>query len=163
MTYVGVVRAALLTGLAFVAMEPITALTHRFVMHGLGMRLHRSHHRRSSGRLEANDVFPVLFAALVGIGLWLGFNAPQFADLVPFGLGVTLYGGAYALVHDVYIHRRLRPFRDRRSAVLERLAAAHALHHRYGGAPYGMLLPIVPADVRQRASGSSPSQVPWLA
>jgi beta-carotene 3-hydroxylase len=156
------VRAALLAALAFVAMEPITAATHRWVMHGVGMRLHRSHHRRAHRRVEANDAFPVMFAAAVGLGLWLGFNTPRLADLVPLGVGVTLYGAAYALVHDVYIHRRVRPFGDRRNTVLDHLAAAHALHHRYGGAPYGMLLPIVPAHVRRRANGSPPSQVPSL-
>ena len=136
---------------AFAAMEPVTAGTHRFVMHGLGMRLHRSHHRHGPGRLEANDAFPVMFAALVCLGLWVGFNAPRWSELVPIGVGVTAYGAAYALVHDVYIHRRLRLFGVRRVAVLDRLADAHALHHRFGGAPFGMLVPIVPARVRQRA------------
>ena len=156
-------HAALLVGLAFVAMEPITAATHRWVMHGVGMRLHRSHHGRAHRRLEANDAFPVMFAAVVGLGLWIGFNTPRLGDLVPLGVGVTLYGAAYALVHDVYIHHRVRLLGDRRSAVLDRLAAAHALHHSYGGAPYGMLLPVVPAHVRRRASGSPPSQVPSLS
>ena len=161
--YGGRVRTAVLVGGAFVAMEPVTALTHRYGMHGIGMGLHRSHHRRAHRRLEANDAFPVLFAAIVCLGLWLGFNTPALADLVPLGGGVTLYGAVYALVHDAYIHRRLQLFGDRRLALLDRLADAHALHHRFGGAPYGMLVPIVPRRVRQRASGSRPSQVPSLA
>src|SRR5262245_60270435 len=138
-------------------MEPVTAATHRFVMHGVGMGLHRSHHRRRRGRWEANDAFPVMFAAVVCTGLWLGFHEPSWAALVPVGAGVTLYGAAYAAVHDVYIHGRLGGRR------LERLAAAHALHHRYGDAPYGMLAPLVPARVRAQANGSRPSQVPELA
>ncbi len=142
------VRSVLMVGLAFVVMEPVTALTHRFVMHGIGLRLHRSHHRRTHRRVEANDAFPVMFAAVVCIGLWLGFNAPSLSDLVPIGIGVTLYGAAYAIVHDVYIHGRLRVFGDRHIAVLDRLADAHATHHRSNGAPYGMLLPIVPRSAR---------------
>ena len=137
---------------AFAAMEPITAATHRFVMHGVGMRLHRSHHRRNEGRWEANDAFPVMFAAVVCIGLWVGFHAPTWSDLVPIGVGVTLYGAAYALVHDVYIHRRVGLIGERHVAGLDRLAAAHALHHRFGGPPFGMLVPIVPAHLRDRAS-----------
>ena len=35
---------------------------------------------------------------------------------------------------------------------MDRLADAHALHHRFGGAPYGMLVPIVPRHVRAMAS-----------
>ena len=93
-----------------------------------------------------------MFAAVVCLGLWIGFHAPRLADLVPIGVGITAYGAAYALVHDIYIHRRLRWFGDRRPAMLERLATAHDLHHRFGGAPYGMLAPIVPAAVRARAS-----------
>ena len=145
-------RAVVLAIVAFAAMEPVTAATHRFVMHGVGIALHRSHHRRTHRGFEANDAYPVLFAAAVCVGLWLGFHTPALADLVPIGAGVTAYGAAYALVHDVCIHRRLRWFGDRRTAGLERLAAAHALHHRFGGAPYGMLVPIVPAAVRARAS-----------
>jgi beta-carotene 3-hydroxylase len=147
-------RAGVLAVVAFVAMEPITAVTHRFVMHGLGWALHRSHHRNDHRGWERNDAYPVMFAAVVCVGLWIGFHTPRLDELVPIGAGVTLYGAAYALVHDVYIHRRLRWFGDRRVAVLDRLAGDHALHHRFGGAPFGMLAPIVPRAVRARASGT---------
>jgi beta-carotene 3-hydroxylase len=132
---------------AFVLMEPLTAVTHRWVMHGFGIRLHRSHHRRvrpgeSSRRWEANDAYPVMFASIVMVGFAIGFNVAGFAALVPAGIGVTAYGLTYALVHDVYIHRRLPLFGDRRVPVLERLAAAHRVHHERGAAPYGMLVPV---------------------
>jgi beta-carotene 3-hydroxylase len=138
---------------AFVAMEPITAATHRWVMHGIGEWFHRSHHR--PGRRpawERNDWFPVFFGSFVLIGLWLGFNRDGFAGLVPLGVGVTLYGLTYALVHDGYIHRRLGLFGAWRWAPLERLAEAHRIHHLYNEAPYGMLLPVVPHDLRERAA-----------
>jgi beta-carotene 3-hydroxylase len=143
---------------AFAVMEPVTAATHRWVMHGIGVRLHRSHHRRrwsDGSRLEANDAFPVMFAAVVCIGLWVGFNQPGWAGLVPVGVGVTLYGLAYALVHDVYIHGRIGAFGARRFQVLEGLADAHRIHHLYNGAPYGMLVPIVPRELRDRAAGTT--------
>jgi beta-carotene 3-hydroxylase len=138
---------------AFVLMEPITAATHRFVMHGVGVWFHRSHHR--AGRKpswERNDWFPVAFASIVLFGLWLGFNRDGFAALIPVAIGVTLYGATYALVHDGYIHRRLDPFGDRGNVVLDHLAESHRIHHLYNGAPYGMLVPIVPADLRARAA-----------
>jgi beta-carotene 3-hydroxylase len=144
----GAVQPVVLAGVAFAVMEPVTAATHRFVMHGVGMRLHRSHHGPGHDQLEANDAFPVMFAAVVCVGLWIGFHEPSWSRLVPIAVGVTAYGAAYAVVHDVYIHRRLAWFGDRRIPVLARLAAAHDLHHRHGGAPYGMLLPVVPAHVR---------------
>lgn len=145
-------RSMVVVVLAFAAMEPLTAATHRFVMHGVGIGLHRSHHRRRAGRFEANDAYPVIFAAVVGLAMWVGFNDAAWAMLVPAGVGVTAYGAAYALVHDVYIHRRVRWFGDRHVGLLDRLADAHDLHHRFNGAPYGMLVPIVPASIRARSS-----------
>lgn len=145
------VTFALSAILAFALMEPVTAATHRWIMHGLAERLHRSHHRPASTGWEANDWFPVMFAMIVLVGLWAGFNLPGVAGLVPVGIGVTLYGAAYALVHDVYIHRRLRWFGGVRIGLLDRLAAAHRIHHLYNGAPYGMLVPVVPTALRERA------------
>lgn len=143
---------------AFVVMEPATYLAHRYVMHGLGRRLHRSHHRRWPSRrdgdpfFEANDAFPAMFAGVVMVAMALGLNVDGLTVLLPISVGVTLYGLAYAVVHDGYIHGRI-PVRGR-NAVLDRLADAHALHHRFGGEPYGMLVPIVPASVRARAESA---------
>lgn len=128
---------------AFVLMEPITALTHRFVMHGVGRSLHRSHHQPTGSRFERNDLFPVMFASLVLLGMWAGFNVDGLAVLVPAGVGVTLYGATYALVHDGWIHHRFGRVGNHRNGMLDRLAAAHRVHHVGNGAPYGMLVPIV--------------------
>jgi beta-carotene 3-hydroxylase len=149
-------RAFLLATAGFAAMEPITAATHRWVMHGVLRVLHRSHHRPAARRFEANDAFPVMFASIVCIGLWLGFNVDGLAGLVPLGAGITAYGAAYSLVHDVYIHGRVRLLGTRRFAVLDRLAEAHRVHHLYGRAPYGMLCPVVPAGLRRRAARTTP-------
>ncbi len=144
----------LIAVVAFVLMEPITAATHRWVMHGFGEFLHRSHHRQLRQRFEANDWYPVMFAGIVNVGFFAGFNWDGFGALVPVGIGVTAYGAAYALVHDVYIHGRLGWFTGRRVATFDRLAEAHRIHHLYNAAPYGMLLPVVPAELRERATRS---------
>jgi beta-carotene 3-hydroxylase len=144
----------LIVVVGFVAMEPLTAATHRWVMHGIGEWFHRSHHRPGrKPRWERNDWFPVAFAAIVMFGLWLGFNT-SLTGLIPLAIGVTLYGIAYALVHDGYIHRRIDPFGDRPIPALERLADAHRIHHLYNAAPYGMLVPVVPAELRARAANT---------
>jgi len=130
---------------AFVGMEGFTYLAHRFVMHGIGWALHRSHHVSAGERFEANDVFPCIGAAVAMVGFAIGFNVPV-PSLVAVGLGVTAYGFAYMFVHDVYIHGRVTHLRE--MAPLERLRRAHALHHLYGGEPYGMLLPILPRRLR---------------
>ena len=138
---------------AFVLMEPFTAATHRWVMHGIGEFLHRSHHLpRRARRFETNDWYPVLFAAVVNVGFFAGFNWDGFGALIPVGIGITAYGAAYALVHDVYIHGRIGWFPERRIAAFDRLAEAHRIHHLYSAAPFGMLAPVVPAELRARAA-----------
>ncbi len=140
---------------AFAVMEPVTAAIHRWVMHGVGERLHRSHHRRpGSTSWEANDWYPVLFASIVMVAMWAGFNRDGLGALVPVTIGVTAYGAAYALVHDGYIHRRAPWFPARRVGMLDRLVDAHRIHHLYGQAPYGMLLPVVPGELRERAAAA---------
>jgi beta-carotene 3-hydroxylase len=142
---------------AFVLMEPATYAAHRWVMHGVGWALHRSHHRRRRptitarwrDQLEANDAFPVMFAAVTILAMAAGTHVSDLFVLVPAAVGVTAYGAAYGFVHDVYIHGRFArlpvfgPF--------ERLRRAHAIHHLYGGEPYGMLCPFVPAELRERS------------
>lgn len=138
----------------FVAMEAVTYATHRWVMHGIGWVLHRSHHRRLKARFEANDAFPVMFS---GVAMAVFALAGRWEPLWPVFGGITAYGVAYLAVHDLYIHRRLGT--PPSVPVLDRLAAAHALHHRFGGEPYGMLLPVVPSSVRQR-SAERPAPAP---
>ncbi len=143
---------------SFVIMEPVTYLTHRFVMHGLGMFLHRSHHRRWPARrphdpfFEANDAFPVVFASITVSAMAVAFNVDGLTVLLPVGVGVTAYGGAYAFVHDGFIHQRLRV--GVRNRWLDHLAWAHGLHHRFGAEPYGMLVPVVPASLRAKAAAA---------
>ena len=143
---------------AFVAMEAVSYLAHRFVMHGPGMGLHRSHHRRSASRFEANDVFPVVFAGVTILAMTAGTTLPSLSALFTVGVGVTLYGLAYAFVHDVYIHGRLGSWVPRLGA-LEWLKSSHEIHHLFGGEPYGMLFPIVPQGLRERAATLSLRQV----
>jgi beta-carotene 3-hydroxylase len=140
--------------LAFVVMEPLTYAAHRWVMHGVGWALHRSHHRRQvvnrwRDQIEANDWFPVAFAAVTIVGMAVGTSVRAAHLVVPVAIGVTAYGAAYAFVHDVYIHGRFA--RLPVVAPLERLRDAHAIHHLYGGEPYGMLCPVVPKSLRDRA------------
>jgi beta-carotene 3-hydroxylase len=142
----------LIGAVAFVLMEPLTYALHRWVMHGSGARLHRSHHRPPQGRWELNDLYPLLISTVVLGLLALGFNLPGFGALVPLGVGATLYGAVYAFVHDVYIHGRVPSLRGRQVGVLDRLAEAHRVHHLYNGEPYGMLLPVVPRRLRARAA-----------
>ena len=138
--------AAVVAVAAFVAMEPAVAWVHRRVMHGPGWSWHRSHHRGRAGGLEANDLYPVVFAAGTVAAIALGTAVDDLVALRWAGAGVTAYGLSYLLVHDLYIHERLGPLPGGRSRYVRWVAAAHAVHHHAGGrAPYGFLLPVARA------------------
>jgi beta-carotene 3-hydroxylase len=134
---------------AFVAMEGVSYAAHRWIMHGVAIGWHRSHHLPPRSRLERNDLFPVCFSA-VGVLLFalgsLGLAAAWWV-----AVGVTAYGAAYLFVHEVYIHHRL-PVRVPRLRYLEWLRDAHRAHHQTSGEPYGMLLPLVRASVARRST-----------
>ena len=136
---------------SLVAMEGVSYLTHRFVMHGFGIGLHASHHDTGTGGFELNDLYPLLFSTLAVGAFSAGTLWPSLRALVLVGIGQTLYGLAYLFVHEVYIHRRLALV-GRRYRLLEWLKDSHRVHHLYGGEPYGMLLPVVPAALRARAA-----------
>jgi beta-carotene 3-hydroxylase len=143
MTAVAIVLAAL------VAMEGVSYLTHRFVMHGFGIGLHQSHHDTRDGGFELNDLYPLMFSS-VAIAAFAVGTFGSVRSLVLAGTGITLYGVSYLFVHEVYIHRRLQLVKGRYRP-LEWLKSSHRVHHLYGGEPYGMLLPLVPKDLRRRA------------
>ena len=142
-------------------MEPITYALHRWVMHGIGLSLHRSHHqnaaRTTPARLELNDLYPVLFASFVVMLFAVGFNVASANVLVPISVGATLYGFLYAVIHDVIIHRRAGITLGRNSDLLQRLGDAHRTHHRTNGEPYGMLAPYA---LKFLSRGFRPSQRP---
>ena len=170
-------RALGLVVVSFVAMEPVTYAVHRWIMHGPGHPVHHSHHRPPPGRLETNDLYPVAFAAVVGVALAVGFNVDGWGWLVPVGAGVTLYGAAYGAVHDGHIHGRLRFLARLRWRYLDRLADGaphppplrrgalrHAPAHRAGGAQGAGgdvgAGPAAPPGVTSLRAGSSTSGHP---
>jgi beta-carotene 3-hydroxylase len=156
--------AVVLVVLAAGAMEPVAALSHRALMHGRWRRWHASHHASSHGArlaaapgFEANDRIPLVFAAATVVGMAAGAAVDGLRPLLWIGAGVTAYGAAYLVVHDVCIHGRLgRPLV--RGPYLSWVREAHGTHHRTGGAPFGFLAPVAP---RARPAGTSaPSCAP---
>ena len=96
-----------------------------------------------------------MFASIVMLGLWAGFNLDGLEILVPVGVGVTLYGAAYALVHDGWIHRRVGWFDGSRtsaarSTVWRPLTGSTTSTN---GAPFGMLMPGRSAPGSRSAGG----------
>jgi beta-carotene 3-hydroxylase len=120
--------ASVLVGV-FVVMEGVAFLMHKHVMHGPLWVLHRSHHHpRASAWFEANDLFGIFFALPSMLLIHLGVRGQPL--LLAAGLGMTAYGAAYFVFHDVIVHRRVRTRFVPRSAYLRRIVRAHLLHHK---------------------------------
>lgn len=135
---------ALITVLAFISMEGIAWLTHKYVMHGLLWKLHKDHHTKESNSFfEKNDYFFLIFAIPGIICLALGAYLPQIHLLFYAGLGITLYGFAYFTVHDIFIHQRFKIFRNTSNIYLKAIRRAHKMHHKHlgkeDGECFGML------------------------
>lgn len=122
---------------SFMLMEGVAWLAHRYLMHGLLWKLHRDHHKKeSAGFLEKNDYFFLIFA-LPGIAcLAAGIYTP-WTFLLFVGIGITLYGAAYFLVHDVFIHQRLPFLKRSDNAYFRAIRRAHKMHHKHLGKEHG--------------------------
>ncbi len=117
--------------ITFILMEGLTWMTHKYVMHGFLWVLHRDHHDHDhESVLQHNDYFFIIFAVPAIILMYLG-STHQFNHLFFIGLGITLYGCAYFLVHDVFIHQRIKLFRNTRNPYLLAIRRAHKQHHKH--------------------------------
>lgn len=128
---------------SFVAMEAVAWCTHKYIMHGLLWQLHKDHHKKkSSSFFEHNDFFFLIFAIPGISGLFFGMLY-NYNFLFWIGLGITLYGVTYFLVHDIFIHQRFKIFRHTDNAYLKAIRRAHKVHHKHlnkeHGECFGML------------------------
>lgn len=128
---------ALITIAAFMAMECVAWFTHKYVMHGFLWILHKDHHKKESkGFFEDNDFFFLIFA-LPGIaGLFFGMQQ-GYSYLFFIGLGITVYGFAYFMVHDIFIHQRFKIFRNTDNRYFKAIRRAHKMHHKHVGKEHG--------------------------
>lgn len=126
----------------FFVMEGITWLTHRYVMHGFLWFLHKDHHQKGTGFFEKNDAFFLIFAIPSWLLIMLGVIYKSELSIA-IGSGVTLYGVAYFMVHEVIIHQRLKFFSRTNNTYVRTIRWAHKMHHKhldkYEGESFGML------------------------
>jgi beta-carotene 3-hydroxylase len=134
------------------AMEVVAAVVHRHVMHGWGWGWHRSHHEPGVRKVERNDLYGLLFAAISL--LFFSVLADAWPALWWVGLGMLVYGLLYAALHDGLVHRRLPAPPTPRRGYLKRLVQAHRLHHsvrsRDGAVSFGFLYAPPAARLRRR-------------
>ncbi len=122
----------------FVAMEGITWLTHKYVMHGFLWSLHDDHHNKNQESwFEKNDSFFIIFAGMSMMFFASGTFAEGFFFMTFIGLGITFYGFAYFLVHDIFIHQRFKLFTRTDNFYLRAIRKAHKMHHKHLGKEEG--------------------------
>lgn len=131
--------SALVFVICLVAMEFWAAFVHKKVYHGVLWSIHRSHHSaRRDGRFERNDLFVVFNAAAAMVLVVAGLRTNTDA-VTAAGLGMTMYGLLYMLVHDGYIHKRLPVGFLHRFAIMRRIRDDHLYHHTGDpGAHFGL-------------------------
>lgn len=133
----------ILIGLAaFGFMEFVAWSNHKYLMHGALWMWHKDHHKRDSKKakmplnteanhFEKNDRFLIMYATPAIILLIVGFSM-NIPSLIALGIGITVYGITYFLIHDVIIHERLPlPFLHKMdNRYIRAIRRAHLAHHR---------------------------------
>lgn len=129
--FMNVLIYTLITLAAIVAMEFMAWFTHKYVMHGPLWHWHEDHHKphhEKDGFFEKNDLFFLVFAIPSAICYILGLSTAHFW-LLFVGIGISIYGIIYFLIHDVYIHQRFKWFRQLDSKYSRAILRAHGAHH----------------------------------
>ncbi len=132
--------------IVFISMEGISWFMHKYIMHGFLWYLHASHHESRPATKhkswQHNDWFGIFFS-LLSVGLF--YFGIKNSWLFAVGIGITLYGMCYLLVHDVWIHGRFHNSRTfiPKNAYARRILRAHRLHHgrrtKEAGLAFGFL------------------------
>ena len=138
--YTGITLAAV------IGMEFMAWFTHKYVMHGVLWSWHEDHHQphhHKDGFFEKNDLFFLVFAIPSALSYIVGLSTPHFW-LLFVGIGISIYGMIYFLIHDVYIHQRFKWFRQLESKYSKAILRAHGAHHakrtKEEGESFGLLV-----------------------
>ncbi|MCA0933802.1 sterol desaturase family protein [Lutimonas saemankumensis] len=127
-----------------VLMEGVAWAMHKYIMHGIFWNLHEDHHVRDNhdSFFERNDSFFVFFAiiSITAFALWSIFD---WQISLGIGIGVFIYGVVYFIIHDLFIHQRIKIWRKTKNPYLLGIRRAHKIHHKHlgkhDGECFGML------------------------
>lgn len=114
--------------LGFITTEILSAAIHKYLMHGVLWKIHRSHHVKTKGIFELNDVFTVLFGGTAVVLMLLGKEAFDYRFWI--GSGISFYGLLYFIFHDVMIHKRMQGIKKPGNKYLRAIFEAHQAHHK---------------------------------
>lgn len=128
-------------------MEFVAWSAHKYIMHGFLWNWHEDHHKpkyEKEGFFEKNDLFFLVFAIPSAACYMLGTLYEPLRILLYIGIGISVYGLIYFLIHDVYIHQRFKWFRQLDSKYSKAILKAHGAHHavqdKEGCVSFGLLV-----------------------
>lgn len=137
----------LVTVVTAIVMEFVAWATHKYVMHGLLWSWHEDHHlphQHKEGFFEKNDLFFLVFAIPSAICYIIGTSPGGSWAFLAIGIGISIYGLIYFLIHDVYIHQRFKWFRQLDNRFSRAILRAHGTHHaiqtKEGCTSFGLLV-----------------------
>ena len=112
------------------AMEFVAWFAHKYIMHGVLWIWHEDHHKPhlKDGFFEKNDLFFLVFALPSMSCYIIGSITPHLWVLF-IGIGISIYGLIYFLIHDVYIHQRFKWFKQLDGKYSRAILRAHGDHH----------------------------------
>jgi beta-carotene 3-hydroxylase len=116
---------------AYFFMEFIAWISHKYVMHGFLWSLHKDHHFKEVEKVsffEKNDFFFLIYAIPAITLLFIGVIW-HYPFLIAIGVGISLYGLTYFIIHDVIIHHRLTGISQNHNFYMKALVKAHLAHH----------------------------------
>ena len=121
----------LITLATFLAMEFIAWFSHKYIMHGFLWTWHEDHHKPHTvdGFFQKNDLFFLIFAIPSASCYILGSALAGWFPLFFVGIGISIYGLIYFLIHDVYIHGRFNWFNHLNNSYSKAIIRAHGAHH----------------------------------
>jgi len=128
----------------FFIMEFNAWFTHKYIMHGFLWNLHSDHHHKDHDSwFERNDAF-FIFYAVVSVTCFYLWSYEGVWFTLPIGLGILMYGIAYFVVHDIFIHQRFKWLRNIDNKYARGVRRAHKIHHKHigkeKGENFGMLI-----------------------
>ena len=132
----------LFIAIGFIAMETVGWFIHKYLMHGPLWSIHKTHHTPSKHKFELNDIFSLIFGSIAVVLIFAGVQDLDFRFWL--GIGISLYGMLYFILHDILIHRRTKVFGRPKSKILLGIYKAHQAHHisnkKEGAVSFGLFL-----------------------
>ena len=82
-------------------------------------------------------IFFGVFFALLSMGLFFQGSKGKNSWSTPVAIGMTMYGMAYFLVHDIIIHKRIAYRYRFKNLYIKTITKAHRAHHSHLGKENG--------------------------